>query len=205
MRWAPRPPPGRTASCSACWRCAPTTWSAGTHGGAASSPPARPARTPRPRPRPGTGAPGGRGAAAAGWRGALGDSLRGRRLGGRDGTLAWRDDAPKSVGGLRAFYGNFGILVRAHAYLARLGGPGLAEATRLAVLNANYLRARLRGTYHLPYDTPSLHERVFSDRNLQDYDMHTLDVAKRLLDYGFYAPTIYFPLVVKGALMVEPT
>jgi len=123
----------------------------------------------------------------------------------RDGALAWTEDAPKSVGRLRAFYGNFGILVRAHAYLARLGGPGLAEATRLAVLNANYLRARLRGTYHLPYETPSLHECVFSDRNLQDYDVHTLDVAKRLLDYGFYAPTIYFPLVVKGALMIEPT
>ena len=72
-------------------------------------------------------------------------------------------------------------------------------------MNANYLRARLRGTYHLPYETPSLHECVFSDRNLQDYDVHTLDVAKRLLDYGFYAPTIYFPLVVKGALMIEPT
>jgi glycine dehydrogenase subunit 2 len=127
------------------------------------------------------------------------------RLVRRDGALAWTEDAPKSVGRLRAFYGNFGILVRAHAYLARLGGPGLAEATRLAVLNANYLRARLRGTYHLPYETPSLHECVFSDRNLQDYDVHTLDVAKRLLDYGFYAPTIYFPLVVKGALMIEPT
>jgi glycine dehydrogenase subunit 2 len=75
----------------------------------------------------------------------------------------------------------------------------------MAVLNANYLRARLRGSYHLPYEGPSLHECVFSDRNLQEYDVHTLDVAKRLLDYGFYAPTIYFPLVVKGALMIEPT
>jgi len=77
--------------------------------------------------------------------------------------------------------------------------------TRLAVLNANYVRARLRATYHLPYDTPSLHECVFSDRHLQDFGVSTLDVAKRLLDYGFYAPTIYFPLVVKGALMIEPT
>jgi glycine dehydrogenase subunit 2 len=124
----------------------------------------------------------------------------------RDGDVRrWSEDAPKSVGRMRAFYGNFGILLRAYAYLARLGGPGLHEATRLAVLNANYLRARLRATYHLPYETPSLHECVFSDRNLQDYDVHTLDVAKRLLDYGFYAPTIYFPLVVKGALMIEPT
>ena len=124
----------------------------------------------------------------------------------RDGdVLRWSADGPKSVGRMRSFHGNFGILLRAYAYLARLGGPGLHEATRLAVLNANYVRARLRGTYHLPYETPSLHECVFSDRNLQEHDVHTLDVAKRLLDYGFYAPTIYFPLVVKGALMIEPT
>ena len=148
---------------------------------------------------------GGPGAGPVAVRAPFADYLPVPRLVRRDGALAWTEDAPKSVGRLRAFYGNFGILVRAHAYLARLGGPGLAEATRLAVLNANYLRARLRGTYHLPYETPSLHECVFSDRNLQDYDVHTLDVAKRLLDYGFYAPTIYFPLVVKGALMIEPT
>jgi glycine dehydrogenase subunit 2 len=121
------------------------------------------------------------------------------------GGYTWNEEAPKSVGRMRSFYGNFGILVRAFAYIARLGGPGLAEVTRLAVLNANYLRARLRAVYHLPYETPSLHECVFSDRNLQEHDVHTLDVAKRLLDYGFYAPTIYFPLVVKGALMIEPT
>src|SRR5438552_2169775 len=148
---------------------------------------------------------GGPGAGPVAVRAPFADYLPVPRLVRRDGALASTEDAPKSVGRLRAFYGNFGILVRAHAYLARLGGPGLAEATRLAVLNANYLRARLRGTYHLPYETPSLHECVFSDRNLQDYDVHTLDVAKRLLDYGFYAPTIYFPLVVKGALMIEPT
>src|SRR5438445_616772 len=148
---------------------------------------------------------GGPGAGPVAVRARLADYLPVPRLVRRDGVLAWTDDAPKSVGRLRAFYGNFGILVRAYAYLARLGGPGLADATRLAVLNANYLRARLRGVYHLPYDTPSLHECVFSDRNLQDYDVHTLDVAKRLLDYGFYAPTIYFPPVVRGALMIEPT
>jgi len=95
--------------------------------------------------------------------------------------------------------------VRAYAYLTRLGAAGLAEASRLAVLNANYLRARLEPVYRPAYETPSLHECVFSDRHLQAYDVHTLDVAKRLLDYGFYAPTIYFPLVVKGALMIEPT
>ena len=148
---------------------------------------------------------GGPGAGPVAVRSPLAEYLPVPRLTRRGQTLGWSDDAPKSVGRLRSFYGNFGILVRAYAYISRLGGPGLAEATRLAVLNANYLRALLRGTYHLPYDTPSLHECVFSDRHLQEYDVHTLDVAKRLLDYGFYAPTIYFPLVVKGALMIEPT
>jgi len=148
---------------------------------------------------------GGPGAGPVAVRATLADYLPVPRLVRREDALRWTEEAPKSVGRLHAFYGNFGILVRAYAYIARLGGPGLAEATRLAVLNANYLRARLRGTYHLPYDTPSLHECVFSDRNLQDHDVHTLDIAKRLLDYGFYAPTIYFPLVVKGALMIEPT
>jgi glycine dehydrogenase subunit 2 len=148
---------------------------------------------------------GGPGSGPVAVRARLADYLPVPRLVRQGDGLRWSEDAPKSVGRLRSFYGNFGILLRAHAYLSRLGGPGLAEATRLAVLNANYLRARLRGTYHLPYDTPSLHECVFSDRHLQEYDVHTLDVAKRLLDYGFYAPTIYFPLVVKGALMIEPT
>jgi len=148
---------------------------------------------------------GGPGAGPVAVRAALAPYLPVPRLVRRDGVLGWSDDAPKAVGRMRSFYGNFGILVRAFAYITRLGNDGLTEASRLAVLNANYLRARLRDTYHLPYDTPSLHECVFSDRNLQDHDVHTLDVAKRLLDYGFYAPTIYFPLVVKGALMIEPT
>src|SRR4029077_2508020 len=103
----------------------------------------------------------------------------------RDGeALRWTEDAPKAVGRLRSFYGNFGILVRAFAYITRLGGPGLAEATRLAVLNARYVGARLEPAYHRPYDAPSLHECVFSDRNLESHGVHTLDVAKRLLDYG---------------------
>jgi glycine dehydrogenase subunit 2 len=122
-----------------------------------------------------------------------------------DGRFAWQEAAPKSIGRVHGFYGNFGILVRALAYVLRVGGPGLEEVTRLAILNANYLRARLAGVYHLAYATPSLHECVFSDRSLQPHGVGTLEVAKRLLDYGFYAPTIYFPLVVKGALMIEPT
>jgi glycine cleavage system P protein (glycine dehydrogenase) subunit 2 len=148
---------------------------------------------------------GGPGAGPVAVRRPLAEYLPVPRLVRRGEGLAWSDEAPKSVGRLRAFYGNFGVLVRAFAYIARLGGPGLIEATRMAVLNANYLRALLRGVYHLPYDGPSLHECVFSDRNFQEHDVHTLDIAKRLLDYGYYAPTIYFPLVVKGALMIEPT
>jgi glycine dehydrogenase subunit 2 len=148
---------------------------------------------------------GGPGAGPVAVRRILADYLPVPRLVRRGTALAWSTDAPKSVGRMRSFYGNFGILARAFAYILRLGGPGLAEVTRLAVLNANYLRARLRDSFHLPYATPSLHECVFSDRNLQEHHVSTLDVAKRLLDYGFYAPTIYFPLVVKGALMIEPT
>ena len=111
----------------------------------------------------GPGAGSGRGAGAASR-----DYLPVPRLVRRDGTLRWEDDAPQSVGRVRSFFGNFGMLVRAFAYIARLGGPGLADATRMAVLNANYIRARLRGTYHLPFETPSMHECVFSDRYLQD-------------------------------------
>jgi glycine dehydrogenase subunit 2 len=148
---------------------------------------------------------GGPGAGPVAVRATLAEYLPVPRLVRRGDGWVWTEQAPKSIGRMRSFYGNYGILVRAFAYLTRLGGPGLAEITRLAVLNANYLRARLRGAYHLPYETPSLHECVFSDRELAEHGVHTLDVAKRLLDYGYYAPTIYFPLVVKGALMIEPT
>jgi glycine dehydrogenase subunit 2 len=127
------------------------------------------------------------------------------RLVRRDTGLDWSDEFPKSVGRVRSFFGNFGILVRALGYIERLGGPGLEEATRLAILNANYLRARLQDAFELPFDGPSMHECVFSDKTLARHGVQTLDLAKRLLDYGFYAPTIYFPLVVKGAIMIEPT
>ncbi len=114
------------------------------------------------------------------------------------------NDRPQSIGPLRTFSSQFGILVRAYAYLLTMGPSGLKRATELAVLNANYIRARLEGSYHLPYKQRSLHEVVFSDVG-QPNDCHTLDIAKRLLDYGFHPPTIYFPLVVQGALMIEPT
>jgi glycine dehydrogenase subunit 2 len=115
------------------------------------------------------------------------------------------DDRPQSIGRMKGFYGNFAVLVRAYAYIRELGHAGLKHAAEMAVLNANYVRAKLEGTYYLPYPRRSMHEVVFSDKNLEQYGVTTLDVAKRLLDYGFHPPTVYFPLVVHGALMIEPT
>jgi len=109
-----------------------------------------------------------------------------------------------SIGRMRAFAGNVGIILRAWSYIRSMGGEGLKRASELAVLNANYIRARLEGSFHLPHPQRSLHEVVFSDRDLGG-GAHTLDLAKRLIDYGYHPPTIYFPLVVKGAIMIEPT
>ena len=114
-------------------------------------------------------------------------------------------DRPKSIGKVRSFYGNFGMFVRALAYILALGPDGLRRMSETAVLNANYIRRKLEDLYHLPYNEASLHEVVFSDRHLEDTGVHTLDIAKRLMDYGFHPPTIYFPLIVKGAMMIEPT
>ena len=111
---------------------------------------------------------------------------------------------PDSVGRMLAFHGNVGVLVRAYAYIRSMGPEGLRHASEMAVLNANYVRARLEGVYDLPYKSRSLHEVIFSDKDLPG-NCHTLDVAKRLIDYGYHPPTIYFPLVVKGAIMIEPT
>jgi glycine dehydrogenase subunit 2 len=119
--------------------------------------------------------------------------------------LRWSDDFPKSIGRVRSFFGNFGMHVRALAYMLALGGDGLTEATRLAVLSANYIRARLQDTYHLAFPGLCMHECVLSDKGFEAHGIKTLDIAKRLLDHGFYAPTIYFPLVVSGAIMIEPT
>jgi len=116
-----------------------------------------------------------------------------------------KHDRPKSIGKVRSFYGNFGMFVRALAYILALGPDGLRRMSEIAVLNANYIRRKLEDVYHLPYREPSLHEVVFSDRHLEDTGVHTLDIAKRLMDYGFHPPTIYFPLIVKGAMMIEPT
>jgi glycine dehydrogenase subunit 2 len=116
-----------------------------------------------------------------------------------------QDERPQSVGRLREFWGNFGMFVRAWALIREYGPEGLAQTGKLAVLNANYVRKLLQGVYNLPYETDSLHEVVFDDALQKDSGVTTMDVAKRLIDHGFHPPTIYFPLVVHGAIMIEPT
>jgi glycine dehydrogenase subunit 2 len=122
-----------------------------------------------------------------------------------DGTFGfgWTD---RSIGRMRSFFGNFGVMVRAYAYVLALGGDGLRAASEQAVLSANYLKEKLKGTYPLPYDRSCMHEFVLSGGTLRrEYGVHTLDVAKRLLDYGVHPPTIYFPLIVEEAMLIEPT
>jgi glycine dehydrogenase subunit 2 len=115
------------------------------------------------------------------------------------------EDFPQSIGRVRAFYGNFGVLVRALGYILAHGGPGLRRATMDAILNANYLRKHLEAHYELPYKAPSMHECVFSHDRQAARGVKTGDIAKRLIDYGFHPYTVSFPLIVHGALMIEPT
>ncbi|MBM3948470.1 MAG: glycine dehydrogenase subunit 2 [SAR202 cluster bacterium] len=113
---------------------------------------------------------------------------------------------PKTIGKMGAFHGNFGALVRAYSYIRTLGDAGVAEVSRDAVINANYILSQLKGHYDLPYDRRCMHEAVFSARNLRHkHGVSALDVAKRLIDYGVHPPTMYFPLIVEEALMIEPT
>jgi glycine dehydrogenase subunit 2 len=122
-----------------------------------------------------------------------------------DGTLGFEYNLPQSVGRVRSFYGNFGMFVRALAYIMANGPDGLRQTTEDAVLNANYIRKGLEGAYDLPYATPSMHEVVFSDKLQAKKGVKTMDIAKRLIDYGFHPYTTAFPLIVPGALMIEPT
>lgn len=124
---------------------------------------------------------------------------------GDDPHFYLREDYPKSIGKVRAFYGNIGVLIRAYVYIRALGAEGLREVAEAAILNANYLRARLERYFDLPYDGTNLHEFVLSASRQKAKGVTALDIAKRLLDYGIHAPTIYFPLVVPEALMIEPT
>ena len=116
--------------------------------------------------------------------------------------LKW--NMPESIGKIHAFYGNFSILIRAYTYILSMG-KNLKTASQHAVLNANYIKEKLKDVYHLPYDRPCMHECVFTDKLQEPQKITTLDIAKRLMDYGFHPPTIYFPLVVHGAIMIEPT
>ncbi len=121
------------------------------------------------------------------------------------GELNWNYDRPQSVGRVRAFYGNTGMFIRALAYILANGPDGLRQTTEDAVLNANYIRKKLEDLYELPYKTPSMHEVVFSDKRQAAKGVKTGDIAKRLIDYGFHPYTVSFPLIVPGALMIEPT
>lgn len=114
-------------------------------------------------------------------------------------------DRPQSIGRVRAYFGNFGIMVRALTYIRALGRDYLPQVSRTAILNANYIRVKLQDVYHLPYPQGCMHEVVFNDKWQNPQEVKTMDIAKRLIDYGYHPPTVYFPLVVAGALMIEPT
>ena len=122
----------------------------------------------------------------------------------RNGKFALEYERPKSIGRVRAFCGNFGVLLRALAYTLAYG-PGIRQATEDAVLNANYIRKQLEESFDLPYNLPSMHEVVFSDARQKKHGVNTMDIAKRLIDYGFHPYTTAFPLIVPGAMMIEPT
>ena len=122
-----------------------------------------------------------------------------------EGLLGCDFERPQSIGRVRAFYGNYGMLVRALAYILANGRDGLLQSTEDAVLNSMYVRKGLEGSYELPYSSPTLHECVFSDKRQARKGVHTGDIAKRLIDYGFHPYTVSFPLIVSGAMMIEPT
>ncbi|NLN65288.1 MAG: aminomethyl-transferring glycine dehydrogenase subunit GcvPB, partial [Clostridiaceae bacterium] len=123
----------------------------------------------------------------------------------KNGLYALDYDRPLSIGSVRSFYGNFGVVVRAYAYIRSHGAEGLQRVSEAAVLNANYIMEKLKGYYDLPFNRICMHEVVFSGQKQKNIGVSTLDIAKRLMDYGFHPPTVYFPLVVKEALMIEPT
>jgi glycine dehydrogenase subunit 2 len=124
----------------------------------------------------------------------------------KDGEMYRLDwDNPHSIGRVHGYHGNYGVLVRAYSYILSMGAKNLNKASQIAVLNANYIKVKLMNALTLPYDRPCMHECVFSDEKQQELKITTLDIAKRLIDYGYHPPTVYFPLVVHGAIMIEPT
>ncbi len=122
-----------------------------------------------------------------------------------NGKYRLSEDFPDSIGKIHAFYGNVGVMIRAYSYILSMGPDNLKKASQLAVLNANYIKEKLKKIFHLAYDKPCMHECVFSDKFQKNNKITTHDMVKRLMDYGFHPPTIYFPLVVDGAMMIEPT
>ena len=126
-------------------------------------------------------------------------------VGYSDGRYSMDYDRPLSIGKVRSFYGNFGIVLRAYAYILTMGADGLREISENAVLNANYLMSKLRAYFDLPYDRTCMHEFVLSGQRQKELGVSTLDMAKRLLDFGMHPPTVYFPLIVHEAIMIEPT
>ena len=123
----------------------------------------------------------------------------------KDGTFALEYEREKTIGYIAPFYGNFAIILRAYAYLLLLGRDGLRRVSENAVLNANYIQEKLRPYYDLPYDRRCMHECVFSAARQSANGVHAIDIAKALIDRGFHPPTVYFPLIVKEAMMIEPT
>jgi glycine dehydrogenase subunit 2 len=123
----------------------------------------------------------------------------------KGGRYALDFDRPRSIGRVRSYFGNFAVIVRALCYILSLGPKGVREIAEFAVLNANYVRKSLEGEYHLKYATASMHECVFSDKFQKEFGITNLDIAKRLIDFGVHPPTMSFPLIVHGALMIEPT
>jgi glycine dehydrogenase subunit 2 len=122
-----------------------------------------------------------------------------------DGTYYLNYDYPDSIGYLASFYGNFSIILRAYAYILMMGAQGLKQVSNHAVLNANYMRARLKKHFHLAYDRMCMHESVFSAAHQAARGVHAIDIAKYLIDQNMHPPTVYFPLSVKEAMMIEPT
>ena len=127
------------------------------------------------------------------------------RIEEKDGLYTLSEDYSDSIGKLDTFHGHFGVMLKAYSYILSMGAEGLKKVSQLSVLNANYIKEQLKGDFHLPHDKPCMHECVFTDQKQEELKITTLEMAKRLMDYGFHPPTVYFPLVVHGAIMIEPT
>jgi glycine dehydrogenase subunit 2 len=149
---------------------------------------------------------GGPGSGPVGVSAGLVDYLPVPRIVKSDSGYGWSEHFPDTIGRVRAFYGNFNVIVKAYAYIRSLGAEGLTRVTEMAVLNANYIKEKLKPYFDLPYDRICMHECVFSgNRQVEQNGVHTGDMAKRLIDFGYHPPTIYFPLIVHEAIMIEPT